>query len=111
MSSTIYWTCFKPVSYVGSLKYWRERNKVDVLVSKSAVWDDDAVSESIECAKNWVKDLRYVKSLSGYWKFFLAQSPTTAPSNFHDTVFQDSTWETIPGIFYFNTMPLLKNHI
>ncbi|KAL7613821.1 hypothetical protein Lser_V15G06726 [Lactuca serriola] len=83
-------------SVEGSLRYWYERNKVDVLVSKSAVWDDDAVSGSIECAKYWVQDLPFVKSLSGYWKFFLAQSPTTAPSNFHDTVFQDSTWDTIP---------------
>ncbi|KAL8246647.1 hypothetical protein R6Q59_007863 [Mikania micrantha] len=83
-------------SVEGSLKYWYERNKVDVLVSKSAVWDDDAVSASIECAKNWAKDLPFVKSLSGYWKFFLAQNPTTAPSNFQDAVFQDSAWETIP---------------
>nr|XP_043631574.1 beta-galactosidase [Erigeron canadensis] len=83
-------------SVEGSLKYWSERNKVDLLVSKSAVWDDDAVSGSIECAKYWVKDLPFVKSLSGHWKFFLAQSPTTAPSEFHDSVFQDSTWETIP---------------
>ncbi|KAI7729494.1 hypothetical protein M8C21_024494 [Ambrosia artemisiifolia] len=83
-------------SVEGSLKYWHERNKVDALVAKSAVWDDDAVSASIECAKNWVKDLPFVKSLSGHWKFFLAQSPTAAPSNFHDTAFPDSTWETIP---------------
>ncbi|KAJ0464493.1 putative glycoside hydrolase, family 2, beta-galactosidase [Helianthus annuus] len=84
-------------SVEGSLKYWYERNKVDVLAAKSAVWDDDAVSGSIECAKHWVKDMPFVKSLSGYWKFFLAQSPTAAPSNFQDTAFQDSTWETIPG--------------
>lgn len=83
-------------SIEGSLKYWYERNKVDVLVSKSAVWDDDAVSGSIECAKFWVQDLPFVKSLSGHWKFILAQSPSTAPSNFHDSEFQDSTWETIP---------------
>lgn len=91
--------CFLFVSYVGSLKYWYERNKVDLLVSKSAVWDDDAVAGSIECAKYWVQDLPFVKSLSGYWKFFLAQSPTNSPSNFHDSEFQDSSWETIPGNF------------
>lgn len=83
-------------SVEGSLRYWYERNKVDVLIAKSAVWDDDAVSASIECAKYWVQNLPFVKSLSGYWKFFLAQSPATTPSNFHDTIFQDSTWETIP---------------
>lgn len=83
-------------SVEGSLKYWYERNKVDVLVSKSAVWDEDAVSGSLDCAKFWVQDLPFVKSLSGYWKFFLAQSPTAAPSDFHDPAFQDSTWEKIP---------------
>ena len=79
-----------PALFAGSIKYWYERNKVDVLVSKSTVWDEDAVSGSLDCAKFWVKDLPYVKSLSGYWKFFHSQSPTVAPSDFHDSAFQDS---------------------
>ncbi|XP_027114160.1 uncharacterized protein LOC113760377 [Coffea eugenioides] len=83
-------------SVEGSLRYWYERNKVDFLVSKSAVWDDRAVTEALECAAFWVKGLPFVKSLSGYWKFLLAQSPETSPVNFHDSTFEDSTWSTIP---------------
>ncbi|KAK2983069.1 hypothetical protein RJ640_006456 [Escallonia rubra] len=83
-------------SVEGSLRYWYERNKVDFHVSKSAVWDDDAVPEALECAAFWVKELPYVKSLSGYWKFLLAPCPASAPLNFYDSSFQDSTWQTIP---------------
>uniref|UniRef100_A0A5B7BXV9 beta-galactosidase n=1 Tax=Davidia involucrata TaxID=16924 RepID=A0A5B7BXV9_DAVIN len=80
----------------GSLRYWYERNKVDFLVSKSAVWDDAAVSGALDCAAFWVKGLPFVKSLSGYWKFLLASSPSNVPLNFYDSAFQDSTWETLP---------------
>ncbi|XP_059651992.1 uncharacterized protein LOC132299418 isoform X1 [Cornus florida] len=80
----------------GSLKYWYERNKVDHLVSNSAVWDDDAVSGALDCAAFWVKGLPFVKSLSGYWKFLLAPRPTDVPLNFYDSEFQDSIWETLP---------------
>lgn len=83
-------------SVEGSLRYWYERNKVDILVSRSAVWDDDAVSQALDCAAFWVKDLPFVKSLSGHWKFSLASSPTSVPSNFYDGSFQDTTWDTIP---------------
>ncbi|XP_047947875.1 beta-galactosidase [Salvia hispanica] len=82
-------------SIEGSLKYWYERNKVSILVSKEAVWDDDAVVKAIDCAAYWVKNLPFVKSLSGDWKFFLAPNPTDAPE-FYDSSFQDSTWNTIP---------------
>lgn len=68
-----------------------------VLVSKEAVWDDDAVAKALDCAAYWVKDLPFVKSLSGNWKFFLASSPSDAPSEFYDSKFQDSSWNTIPG--------------
>lgn len=92
-------------SIEGSLKYWYERNKVNFLVSNSAVWDDDAVPGALDSAALWVKDLPFVKSLSGYWKFFLASSPRNVPVNFYDTAFQDSEWETLPGkhicIFHF----------
>ncbi|GKB63214.1 retrotransposon-related protein [Tanacetum coccineum] len=54
----------------GSLKYWYKRNKVDILVSKSAVWDEDVVSGSLDYAEYWVQDLPLVKSLFDYWKFF-----------------------------------------
>ncbi|KAF2322515.1 hypothetical protein GH714_017392 [Hevea brasiliensis] len=74
----------------GSLKYWYERNKVDVLVSKSAVWNDDAVQGALDSAAFWAKDLPFVKSLSGFWKFFLAPSPTKIPMKFYDPAFQDS---------------------
>ncbi|KAL6989747.1 beta-galactosidase [Sarracenia purpurea var. burkii] len=80
----------------GSLRYWYERSKVDVLVSNSAVWDDDAVSGAIDCAAFWVKGLPFVKSLSGYWKFLLALNPAHVPLSFYDSAFQDSDWATLP---------------
>ncbi|PQQ19668.1 uncharacterized protein Pyn_22599 [Prunus yedoensis var. nudiflora] len=83
-------------SIEGSLKYWHERSKVNFLVSNSAVWDDDAVPGALESAALLVKDLPFVKSLSGHWKFFLASSPRNVPVNFYDTAFQDSEWETLP---------------
>lgn len=83
-------------SVEGSLKYWYERNKVDILVSKTAVWDDDAVAKALDCASFWVKDLPFVRSLSGHWKFFLASSPSNTPSEFYNVSFQDSSWSTIP---------------
>lgn len=87
-----------PTSYLGSLRYWNGRNKVDQLISKSAIWDDDAVSKALDCAAYWVKDLPFVKSLSGMWKFWLAPGPTNVPLNFYDSSFQDYSWETIPGM-------------
>ncbi|KAJ4720300.1 Beta-galactosidase [Melia azedarach] len=83
-------------SVEGSLRYWYERNKVDLSVSNSAVWDDDAVLAALDSAAFWVKGLPFVKSLSGYWNFFLASSPANVPVNFYDTSFQDSEWETLP---------------
>ncbi|KAL3622626.1 hypothetical protein CASFOL_034037 [Castilleja foliolosa] len=83
-------------SVEGSLRYWYERNKVNILVSKDAVWDDAAVAKALDCAAYWVKDLPFVKSLSGNWKFFLASSPNNTPLEFHDISFQDSSWATIP---------------
>ncbi|PIA48132.1 hypothetical protein AQUCO_01400605v1 [Aquilegia coerulea] len=83
-------------SVEGSLKYWYNRSKVNFAVSKSAVWNDDAVSEALECASFWVKDLPFVKTLSGYWKFSLAPSPTSVPKNFFDNTFDDLAWETLP---------------
>lgn len=69
-------------------------------MSKSAVWDDDAVAKALDCAAYWVKDLPFVKSLSGYWKFFLAPSPSSSPVNFYDSSFQDSSWDALPGLFF-----------
>ncbi|KAK7317355.1 hypothetical protein RJT34_01507 [Clitoria ternatea] len=83
-------------SLEGSLNYWYQRNKVDFLVSQSAVWNDDAVQGSLDCAAFWVKDLPFVKSLSGFWKFFIADSPYDVPTNFYETEFQDSEWKTLP---------------
>ncbi|KAH6803430.1 glycoside hydrolase family 2 protein [Perilla frutescens var. frutescens] len=83
-------------SIEGSLKYWYERNKVNILVSKEAVWDDEAVARAIDCAAYWVNNLPFVKSLSGNWKFHLATSPCDAPTEFYDGSFQDSTWDSIP---------------
>lgn len=87
------WCCY----WLGSLKYWYERNKVNISVSKEAVWDDDAVARAIDCAEYWVKNLPFVRSLCGDWKFFLASNPNDTPPEFYDTSFQDSTWNTIPG--------------
>ncbi|KAG4977461.1 hypothetical protein AAZX31_13G179000 [Glycine max] len=83
-------------SLEGSLKYWYQRNKVDFLASQSAVWNDDAVQGSLDCAAFWVKDLPFVKSLSGYWKFFIADSPNNVPTYFYESEFQDSGWKTLP---------------
>ncbi|KAH9697963.1 Lactase [Citrus sinensis] len=91
-------------SVEGSLKYWYERNKVDISVSNSAVWDDDAVHEALTSAAFWANGLPFVKSLSGHWKFFLASSPPDVPLNFHKSSFQDSKWEAIPGKHVFSTI-------
>lgn len=84
-------------SYAGSLKYWYERNKVNHLIANSAVWDDGAVSLALDSAALWVKGLPFVQSLSGDWKFFLATTPTSAPRNFYEVPFEDSSWESLPG--------------
>ncbi|KAK6119212.1 hypothetical protein DH2020_047027 [Rehmannia glutinosa] len=47
-------------SIEGSLRYWYERNNVNILVSKEAVWDDDAVAKALDCAAYWVKDLPFM---------------------------------------------------
>ncbi|XP_060675470.1 uncharacterized protein LOC125421374 [Ziziphus jujuba] len=83
-------------SIEGSLKYWYERNKVNYLVANSAVWNDDAVDRALDSAAFWVRGLPFVKSLSGYWRFFLASSPSKVPENFHDSAFHDSEWKTLP---------------
>uniref|UniRef100_A0A7N0V4Z8 beta-galactosidase n=1 Tax=Kalanchoe fedtschenkoi TaxID=63787 RepID=A0A7N0V4Z8_KALFE len=83
-------------SVEGSLGFWRERSKVDFIASKSAVWNDDAVSGALESAAFWVEGLPYVKSLSGYWRFFLAPDVKSVPEKFHESRFQDSTWERLP---------------
>lgn len=83
--------------WIGSLRYWYERNKADLSVSNSAVWNDDAVSGALDSAAFWVKGLPFIKSLSGYWKFFLAPNPTSVPVNFYDCSFEDSDWQTLPG--------------
>ncbi|KAJ6346766.1 hypothetical protein OIU76_003446 [Salix suchowensis] len=83
-------------SVEGSLRYWYQRNKVDHLVSKSAVWNDDAVQGALDSAAFWVKDLPFVKSLSGFWRFFLAPGPDSVPKKFYDTAFEDSEWNTLP---------------
>ncbi|CAH9085204.1 unnamed protein product, partial [Cuscuta epithymum] len=83
-------------SVEGSLKYWSERNKVDALVADSAVWDDDAVLEALDCAARWVEGLPFVRSLSGYWNFYLAPGPLSVPPNFYDKTFEDSGWNKIP---------------
>ncbi|XP_047315021.1 beta-galactosidase [Impatiens glandulifera] len=80
----------------GSLRYWYERNKVDVLVSKSAVWDDDAVSAALESAASCAKGSPFIKSLSGYWKFWLAPNPTSTPLNFWESNHPDSSWSDLP---------------
>lgn len=70
---------------------------MDLSVSKSAVWNDDAVQSALDSAAFWVRGLPFVKSLSGYWKFLLASNPTAVPKNFYESAFQDSDWETLPG--------------
>jgi beta-galactosidase len=87
----------------GALKYWRDRRNVSYLDSESAVWNDEAVSGALESAAFWSEGLPYARSLSGYWKFCLAQSPESVPEKFYDAEFNDSDWEALPGTM----LPLL----
>jgi beta-galactosidase len=68
---------------------------VDLTVSKSAVWNDDAVQAALDSAAFWVDGLPFVKSLSGYWKFFLAPKPANVPDKFYDAAFSDSDWNAL----------------
>lgn len=70
---------------------------MDLTVSKSAVWNDDAVQASLDSAAFWVDGLPFVKSLSGYWNFFLAPTPANVPEKFYDAAFSDSDWKALPG--------------
>ncbi|KAL0866456.1 hypothetical protein Bca101_045574 [Brassica carinata] len=36
------------------MRYWYQRNNVDLTVSKSAVWNDDAVQAALDSAAFWV---------------------------------------------------------
>ncbi|XP_039136527.1 beta-galactosidase-like [Dioscorea cayenensis subsp. rotundata] len=83
-------------SVEGCLRYWYERNKVDHVISSSAVWNDDAVLGALKSAASWVKELPFVRSLSGQWKFLLASSPANVPIDFYSNSFVDSVWETLP---------------
>ncbi|KAL4203703.1 hypothetical protein AMTRI_Chr01g129290 [Amborella trichopoda] len=80
----------------GSLKYWYRRSTVDKLVSNLAVWDDNAVTGALDSAAFWVQGLPFVQSLSGYWKFFLAPSPTDVPLDFFKSNFDESNWGSLP---------------
>lgn len=70
---------------------------MDILTTKAAVWDDGAIVKALDCAANWVKNLPFVRSLSGNWKFFLASKPSSVPLEFYDRSYEDSSWDTIPG--------------
>lgn len=83
---------------------------MNILASKEAVWDDDAVVKALECAAFWVKDLPFVKSLSGSWKFFLASSPSNTPLEFYHNSFQDSSWATIPGKIFTHVLTINIRH-
>ncbi|KAJ8423878.1 hypothetical protein Cgig2_001544 [Carnegiea gigantea] len=76
------------------------RDRVDLTASNFAVWDDDAVKAALDCASSWVKDLRYVKSLSGHWKFHLASGLSGVPQDFHRIDFHDSDWGTLPEFLH-----------
>ena len=67
------------------------------MAANSAVWDDDALRGALDSAAFWVKDLPFVKSLSGCWKFFLASNPNKVPEKFYEGAFGDSDWEALPG--------------
>ena len=86
--------------YAGCLRYWHERNKVDYVISSSAVWNDDAVLGALESAVSLVKGLPFVRSLSGQWNFLLASSPANVPIDFYSNSFDDSVWETLQGRFF-----------
>jgi beta-galactosidase len=70
---------------------------VSYLDAEPAVWNDDAVRGALESAAFWSQGLPYARSLSGYWKFRLAQSPESVPEKFYDAQFNDSDWEALPG--------------
>ena len=69
------------------------------MITSSAVWNDDAVLGALESAALLVKELPFVRSLSGQWKFLLASSPANVPIDFYSNSFNDSVWETLPGRF------------
>ncbi|GAB2217723.1 hypothetical protein Drorol1_Dr00000931 [Drosera rotundifolia] len=83
-------------SVEGSLRYWYERSKVEVRISKTAPWNDDAVDAAFDSASFWVKGLPYVSSLSGHWKFHLAPGPDAVPRYFHQADYEDSEWGVVP---------------
>ena len=66
-------------------------------MANSAVWNDDAVRGALDSAAFWVENLPFIKSLSGYWKFFFASSPSKVPEKFYDGAFRDFDWDTLPG--------------
>lgn len=79
-----------------ALRFWFERNNVDFKVAAQAVWEDEAVSASLDSAAFWVKGLPYVMSLNGHWNFFLAPSPGEVPHEFYESSFDDSAWGNLP---------------
>lgn len=83
-------------SIEGALQFWRHRNSVDRHVADRAVWGDEAVSAALESASSWVDGLPFVMSLSGYWKFRMANMPEDVPEQFHTPGFDDSTWNYLP---------------
>ncbi len=53
----------------------------------------ESVEQAVSCDRRASK---YVRSLSGIWKFKLAQNPQQAPADFHTLNYDVSGWEDIP---------------
>lgn len=51
------------------------------------------IAQALTCDRNISS---YVLSLDGSWKFFMAPSPEEIPSGFHQTEYDDSSWDTLP---------------
>ena len=49
---------------IGALRFWIERNNVDFEAATLAVWEDESVSASLDCAAFWVNELPYAMSRS-----------------------------------------------
>ena len=84
---------------LGALEFWKKRSSVDRSIAERAVWGEEAVQEVLQSASSWVDGLPFVLSLSGYWKFHLSSTPEDVPVNFHSIVFDDSSWNCLPGNF------------
>ena len=84
---------------------------MDRSIAERAVWGDEAVQEAVQSASSWVNGLPFVLSLSGFWKFHLSSMPEEVPLKFHSIVFDDSSWDHLPGKFNLRLFVCVCAHV